>query len=210
MNEESKNVELLPCPFCGGEAKYDNSDGYDYIICDECGARNFGFSKEHAFDEWNSRVQCVDDESNYLEKQDSSNKLLEFVKFCRNASATSIRQIHDRARYLIAKHKRSCEKSCKDESATLKTLVHKWTKHSIEDYLYLSVELYKYCVLWFEYWSDSGQLAVCIVNNSSEELLYEDIGVFNTIKEANSKVIEFIKKLSERLVYFAENIRIEE
>jgi Lar family restriction alleviation protein len=50
------NKELKPCPFCGSEAKYENSDGYHYIICDECGARNFGFSKESAFDEWNSRI----------------------------------------------------------------------------------------------------------------------------------------------------------
>ena len=48
--------KLLPCPFCGGEAKYDKSKGYDYIICDECGARNFAFTKEQAFNEWNARV----------------------------------------------------------------------------------------------------------------------------------------------------------
>lgn len=243
------NKELKPCPFCGGEAKYDNSDGYDYIICDECGARNFGFSKEQAYDEWNKRVQCVDDEEikpeisldgihpdlinglleakrNYLEKQDSSNsseipnssigeKIIDAIIENKLFSVINPRTNKEIEETLVVWAGNAneiietvvCKKSCKDESATLKTLVHKWTKHSIEDYLYLSVELYKYCVLWFEYWSESGQLAVCIVNNSSEELLYEDIGVFNTIKEANSKVIEFIKKLGERLVYFADEIR---
>lgn len=194
--------ELKPCPFCSGEAKYDNSDGYDYIFCDECGARAFGFNKEHAFDEWNKRakyVNNVNNESNSSEFPNSSkvNQSVQVPEVVENGNC----------KYLPEE---CCNKSCKNESATLKTLVHKWTKHSIEDYLYLSVELYKYCVLWFEYWSESGQLAVCIVNNSSEELLYEDIGVFNTIKEANSKVIEFIKKLGERLVCFAENIKIEE
>lgn len=132
------NKKLLPCPFCGGKAKYDNSNGYHYVICDECGARNFGFYKEHAFEEWNSRVQCVDDESNYLGKQDSSNELLDFVKFCRNASATNIRQIHDRARDLIAKHKQSCEKSCKEENATLKPLIPKWQENEALAKVFLS------------------------------------------------------------------------
>ena len=52
--------ELLPCPFCGGEAKYDNNEGYHYIICDECGARNFGFTREQAFDEWNTRIDVAE------------------------------------------------------------------------------------------------------------------------------------------------------
>jgi Lar family restriction alleviation protein len=34
-------ADLLPCPFCGGEAEYDNSDDgpYEWIACTECGAR---------------------------------------------------------------------------------------------------------------------------------------------------------------------------
>ena len=110
------NKELLPCPFCGGEAKYNYSDGYDYIICDECGAKTFGFDKEHAFNEWNKRSYPLDkleDVAFLLEIQD-------FVKFCRNASAKDIRKIHDRARDLIANYKQFCEKSCKDENTTCK------------------------------------------------------------------------------------------
>ena len=58
------NKGLLRCPFCGGEAKYDNSDGYDYIFCHECGARTFGFNKEHAFNEWNKRAKYVNNVNN--------------------------------------------------------------------------------------------------------------------------------------------------
>jgi hypothetical protein len=80
------NKELKPCPFCSGEAKYGTNDGFHYIWCDDCGETIFGFSKKEAFDIWNKRVQCVDNEENcyykneenvvangnYLEKQDSS------------------------------------------------------------------------------------------------------------------------------------------
>jgi hypothetical protein len=34
------SYELLPCPFCGGDAEYDNSDHgpYEWIYCIKCGA----------------------------------------------------------------------------------------------------------------------------------------------------------------------------
>ena len=136
------NKELLPCPFCSGEAKYDNSEGNYYIFCDECGARTFGFNKEHAFNEWNKRAQIDDDESNYPVFPDSSKvnqpvqvpevvengnceylKLLDYIKFCRNASAKDIRKIHDRARDLIANYNQCCKKSCKEEIITTEDLL---------------------------------------------------------------------------------------
>ena len=200
--------KLLRCPFCGSEAKYDNSEGYHYVICDECGARNFGFSKERAFDEWNSRVQCVDEEINYLEKQDSSNELLDFVKFCRNASATNIRQIHDRARDLIAKHKQSCEKSCKEENATFEPLVPKWQEN--EALAWLIVDFSQYNFLCFEFRKTPKILSFSAENKVDYKFHQEEIGTFNTIEEAKQKVNECIRELGERLVYFAENIRIEE
>lgn len=220
------NKELKRCKLCGGEAKYSISDGFHYIFCDDCGGTAFGFSKKEAFEEWNKPEENVVAKSNYLEKQDSSNsseipnssigeKIIDAIIENKLFSVINPRTNKEIEETLVVWAGNAneiietvvCEKSCKEECATL---VHKWTKHSIEDYLYLSVELYKYCVLWFEYWSESGQLVVCIVNNSSEELLYEDIGAFNTIKDATSKVIEFIKELGKRLVCFAENIRIEE
>lgn len=111
------NKELLPCPFCGGEAKlwrtedsFDSNGWYTEVICQHCNARTTG-NEDEAINAWNTR--------NYLEKQDSSKELMEFVKFCRNASVKDIRQIHDRARDLIANYKECCEKSCKEENATL-------------------------------------------------------------------------------------------
>lgn len=33
--------KLKPCPFCGGDAEYDNSDSgpFEWIACQKCGAR---------------------------------------------------------------------------------------------------------------------------------------------------------------------------
>jgi hypothetical protein len=39
------NKELLPCPFCGSEAKYGTNDGFHYIWCDDCGAEE---AQQHA------------------------------------------------------------------------------------------------------------------------------------------------------------------
>lgn len=71
--------KLLKCPFCGGEAKYENIDGYYYTVCDECGARNFAFTKEQACDEWNSRVDVA------LTRSDIEKMVkLEWVKYREN------------------------------------------------------------------------------------------------------------------------------
>ena len=41
------NEELLPCPFCGGEAKMDNRGVYGYgIVCISCGAKSPDFQTE--------------------------------------------------------------------------------------------------------------------------------------------------------------------
>lgn len=33
--------DLKKCPFCGGEAEYNNNfDGFEWIQCQECGARS--------------------------------------------------------------------------------------------------------------------------------------------------------------------------
>jgi len=56
--------ELLPCPFCGGKARYDNSDHgpYEWIECTECGARGPGvnYSRDElggCVKKWNARPQ---------------------------------------------------------------------------------------------------------------------------------------------------------
>jgi len=49
--------ELLPCPFCGGEAKYDNDVGpmdegfWEWIGCTKCSA------KTDTIEEWNTREE---------------------------------------------------------------------------------------------------------------------------------------------------------
>lgn len=104
--------------------------------------------EDDAIKAWNTR--------NYLEKQDSSNQipevvengnckyleLLDYIKFCRNASAKDIKQIHDRARDLIAEHKECCKKSCKDENATCKKNL-RLTRSDIEKIAKLNYHEYK-------------------------------------------------------------------
>lgn len=149
------NNKLLPCPFCGGETKIENRGQYGYgIVCISCGAKSPDFQTEtNAIKSWNDyandllKMEQIEPEisldgihpdlingllgakRNYPEIPDSSKELMDFVKFCRNASAKDIRQIHDRARDLIANYKEYCKKSCKDENATFEPLVPKWVPH---------------------------------------------------------------------------------
>lgn len=62
-----KNIELKPCPFCGGEAEISHGrfDGKDtsYVVCKRCMARGEFFtisfkrsSDDMAIEAWNRRV----------------------------------------------------------------------------------------------------------------------------------------------------------
>ena len=63
------NKELLPCPFCRGEAKVmgSDSDPFFMVVCLKCGlkAKWYHDLRDEATIHWNER--------NYPEKQDSSN-----------------------------------------------------------------------------------------------------------------------------------------
>lgn len=53
--------ELLPCPFCGGEAEpfnpFDNADGTWCVLCSECAsATGFEQTEAEAIAAWNTRV----------------------------------------------------------------------------------------------------------------------------------------------------------
>lgn len=160
--------KLLPCPFCSGEAKYDNSEGCDYIFCDECGARTFGFNKEHAFNEWNKRAKYVNNVNNKGNSSEFPNSSKEMP------------------------------------------LVPKW---KVLDSCMLDVPISQRETLQFtirklcdnEYWCEVG---ISIWESLADYT--EEVGTFKTLEEAKAKVNECIRELGERLVYFAENIRIEE
>lgn len=51
MNCENELPKLLPCPFCGGEAKAANEE---YVSCLECGALLTG---ANAIKRWNTRAE---------------------------------------------------------------------------------------------------------------------------------------------------------
>lgn len=65
-----KEIDLLPCPFCGSgnlrpihiSGSYGYSNSMDYVVCENCGARggnvedgNCGEHLEEAIDNWNTR-----------------------------------------------------------------------------------------------------------------------------------------------------------
>lgn len=53
------NINLKPCPFCGGHATmiYDNQDGYQ-IYCDNCYIRTEDFDdKDECVKTWERRVK---------------------------------------------------------------------------------------------------------------------------------------------------------
>lgn len=62
QTEGGDNVELKPCPFCGGNA-LGPTDAWPHIIaCEKCGASVKGFSydedgKREAAEKWNRRAK---------------------------------------------------------------------------------------------------------------------------------------------------------
>lgn len=53
-----KEIELKPCPFCGGEARtYDGNIDTFGVVCKKCGAKVYGYeTRKKADNAWNRRV----------------------------------------------------------------------------------------------------------------------------------------------------------
>ena len=48
-------IELKPCPFCGGNAKYDCGTNWAQVVCEKCHAATFpADTQEEAALYWNS------------------------------------------------------------------------------------------------------------------------------------------------------------
>ena len=64
MEPTEKQIELVPCPFCGGNAHIEIHDysyvsikGEQFIVkCDKACQREYGF-KSQAIEAWNTRAQ---------------------------------------------------------------------------------------------------------------------------------------------------------
>lgn len=58
-----KNKELLPCPFCGGEAEVahlSNMPNVIYVWCKCCGASTKGYAySKTAIRKWNTRTNTI-------------------------------------------------------------------------------------------------------------------------------------------------------
>jgi len=62
-DSKTDSTDLLTCPFCGGEARHDEEQGYsldssyEYIGCTECPARIPVWNTEgEAVRQWNLRI----------------------------------------------------------------------------------------------------------------------------------------------------------
>ena len=58
MSKRDSEVELKPCPFCGGNSVYLNSNTWSsYVMCDYCDADGpVQESDDQAISAWNSRT----------------------------------------------------------------------------------------------------------------------------------------------------------
>lgn len=106
----------------------------------------------------------------------------------------------------VVKTDECCEKSCKDENATL-PLVPKWKVWGYNKCI-LRIPVSQQDALQFIVRSFKDNKYMCEVGISVNDT--EEIGTFNTLKEAKQKVNECIKELGERLMYFSNNIKTEE
>lgn len=61
----NKEIELKPCPFCGGEAHvYQDYTGHYTVQCDKCGIGTLSYNnKKTAKRQWNRRVRNVQKEA---------------------------------------------------------------------------------------------------------------------------------------------------
>jgi uncharacterized Zn finger protein len=63
MKEQNKKYELLPCPFCGGEAIISENTDFLWAECKDCHSESDFYSLEHrdrACQVWNSRISNTD------------------------------------------------------------------------------------------------------------------------------------------------------
>ena len=63
QEKESKMIELIPCPFCGGDARVKSMSQIHVIMCTSCGSMGrIEASEQEAANAWNRRSQkmCAD------------------------------------------------------------------------------------------------------------------------------------------------------
>lgn len=61
-------IELLPCPFCGGEAHFFDL-GVDFVVCDSCDAAMFGETMDDAINKWNHRTPIKTEPCPYCDER---------------------------------------------------------------------------------------------------------------------------------------------
>lgn len=57
---EENEIELKPCPFCGGEARFAGGEVFDWVSCTSCRAESrCECSKVEAAEAWNRRADVA-------------------------------------------------------------------------------------------------------------------------------------------------------
>lgn len=98
----------------------------------------------------------------------------------------------------------------KEENATFKPLIPKWNKYS-DRTLILNVNFMQCVCIEFDITNEENKYRLTAFLKANDRYCNkEDGGIFNTLEEAKEKANDYIKWIGERLVCFAENIRIEE
>jgi hypothetical protein len=100
----------------------------------------------------------------------------------------------------------------KDESEAFKPLIPKW-KYNGCNVSCITIEMPFVESLDFWIYHKTNKLVFVYEDYDCFQNIYfakKEIGTFNILKEAKQKLNECIKELGERLVCFADNIRIEE
>ena len=191
--------ELKPCPFCGGEAEIveDRLYGEDYYAgrCRSCAATSiFEFTKEEAMTEWNRRV-CVSSKPETLDTNSVAVKKLDTSTPCVSQNTETL----------------DTNGSC-TEKANISTCkeslqrIPRWRVCGDVQKLVLNLSQK---AKW-EFIINTKTLNVMsYIADDNIAISSEEIGTFDTLKDAKTKVNEYIGWLGECMMYFAENIKTE-
>lgn len=176
------NKELLPCPFCGGEADIEGSE-HHYIYCKNCFAdtRTYG-SKAEAIKAWNTR--------NYSEIPNSAkDKIPKVVKIPEVVGTSNCEYLPEEC----------CKQPCKD----LPSWYHSEWNHQVNfSTCIISISLSVYLVftvrranndLNTDKWEAYSELVNCVHDTQ----LFEEQIIFGVSrKEAIEKCDEVIRQMS--------------
>lgn len=141
----------------------------------------------------------------FLPKEDLD-EYVENVEKCINDLYDCINALKAEKKCLLEQIKECCEKSCKGENATSKPLIPKWRVCGDVHILVLNLSQK---AKWEFVINTKTLNVVSYIADDDIAISREEVGTFDTLKDAKTKVNEYIGRLGECMMYFAENIKTE-